>query len=171
MAFDVAIIGGGPGGYTAAAEAAGRGLSTVLFEGGELGGTCLNRGCIPTKALLHEAEAGVTDAQALIGKRDATVTALRTGVEKLMKARKVTVVNGFAQITGPGAIACNGEAFEARDIVVATGSVPSVPPIPGADLPGVYTVFTTQREYPYGGVGAQILGGVNGEGVGNGGLE
>ena len=139
MAFDVAIIGGGPGGYTAAAEAAGRGLSTVLFEGGELGGTCLNRGCIPTKALLHEAEAGVTDAQALIGKRDATVTALRTGVEKLMKARKVTVVNGFAQITGPGAIACNGEAFEARDIVVATGSVPSVPPIPGADLPGVYT--------------------------------
>ena len=139
MAFDVAIIGGGPGGYTAAAEAACRGLSTVLFEGGELGGTCLNRGCIPTKALLHEAEAGVTDAQALIGKRDATVTALRTGVEKLMKARKVTVVNGFAQITGPGAIACNGEAFEARDIVVATGSVPSVPPIPGADLPGVYT--------------------------------
>ena len=139
MAFDVAIIGGGPGGYTAAAEAAGRGLSTVLFEAGKLGGTCLNRGCIPTKALLHEAEAGVTDAQAMIGKRDATVTALRAGVEKLMKARKVTVVNGFAQITGPGAIACNGEAFEARDIVVATGSAPSVPPIPGADLPGVYT--------------------------------
>ena len=139
MAFDVAIIGGGPGGYTAADEAARRGLSTVLFEAGKLGGTCLNRGCIPTKALLHDAEAGVSDPAVLRGRRDAVVDTLRTGIAKLMKTRKVTVVEGFAKVVAPGTISCNGETYEARDIIVATGSVPSVPPIPGADLPGVYT--------------------------------
>lgn len=139
MAFDVAIIGGGPGGYTAADEAARRGLSTVLFEAGKLGGTCLNRGCIPTKAMLHDAEAGVSDPAVLRGRRDAVVDTLRTGIAKLMKTRKVTVVEGFAKVVAPGTISCNGETYEARDIIVATGSVPSVPPIPGADLPGVYT--------------------------------
>ena len=139
MAFDVAIIGGGPGGYTAADEAARRGLSTVLFEAGKLGGTCLNRGCIPTKALLHDTEAGVSDPAALRERRDAVVDTLRTGIAKLMKTRKVTVVEGFAKVVAPDTISCNGETYEARDIIVATGSVPSVPPIPGADLPGVYT--------------------------------
>ncbi len=139
MEFDVAIIGGGPGGYTAADEAARRGLSTVLFEAGKLGGTCLNRGCIPTKAMLHDAEAGISDLSTLRERRDGVVDALRTGIAKLMKTRKVTIVEGFAQIIAPNSISCNGETYEARDIIVATGSIPSIPPIPGADLPGVYT--------------------------------
>lgn len=139
MAFDVAIIGGGPGGYTAADEAARRGFSVVLFEADKLGGTCLNRGCIPTKALLHEAEAGVRDAAALIEHRDSVVDTLRTGVEKLMKSRKVEVVAERAQIVSQGCIECAGELYEAAHIIVATGSQPSIPPIPGADLAGVYT--------------------------------
>lgn len=139
MSYDVAIIGGGPGGYTAADEAAGRGLSVVLFEADVLGGTCLNRGCIPTKALLHEAALGISDPALLRKKRDDTVSALRGGIEKLMKMRKVTVVHGFAQITGSGSVSCNGEAYEAHDIIIATGSIPSIPPLAGADLPGVYT--------------------------------
>lgn len=139
MDFDAAIIGGGPGGYTAADEAAERGLSVVLFEADALGGTCLNRGCIPTKALLHEAACGIRDPAALRAGRDRAVHALRGGIEKLMRMRGVTVVNGFAQITGLGTISCNGEAYRARDIIIATGSIPSMPPIAGADLPGVYT--------------------------------
>lgn len=139
MGFDVAIIGGGPGGCTAADEVAAYGLSVVLFEAGMLGGTCLNRGCIPTKALLHEAALGISDPATLREKRADTVSALRGGIEKLMKVRKVTVVQGFAQITGPGRVSCDGELYEARDIIVASGSIPSIPPIAGADLPGVYT--------------------------------
>lgn len=139
MAYDIAIIGGGPGGYTAADEAARRGMSVVLFEAGLLGGTCLNRGCIPTKALLHETALGVREADALRARRDEVVDTLRSGIAKLMKMRKVEVVEGRAQISGPGTIACNGESYEAASIIVACGSAPAVPPIPGADLPGVYT--------------------------------
>ena len=139
MSYDVAIIGGGPGGYTAADEAAKRGMSVVLFEARQLGGTCLNRGCIPTKALLHESALGVKELDALRAHRDGVVDTLRSGIEKLMKTRKVQVVEGLAQVTAPGTISCNGETFEAEKIIVACGSAPSVPPIPGAELPGVYT--------------------------------
>lgn len=154
MQFDLAIIGGGPGGYTAAEKAAQAGLQVVLFEQEDLGGTCLNRGCMPTKALLHSAEtfAALGKAEALgiqaqgIGydfgamhrRKDAVVTALRQGVEKLMKSNKVTVVQGQACIEAAGLIRCQGEAYEGKDIIIATGSQVSYPPIPGIDLPGVW---------------------------------
>ena len=152
--FDVAVIGGGPGGYTAAEAAAREGLRVVLFEKGELGGTCLNRGCIPTKALLHAAETyraareaselgvraeGVTyDLAAMHARKDAVVASLRDGVERLMRAGKVEVVRARASVAGPGTVCAAGETYEAKDIIIATGSVPAVPPIPGRDLPGVY---------------------------------
>ena len=155
MQFDLAVIGAGPGGYTAAEAAAKEGLSVVLFEKDKLGGTCLNRGCIPTKALLHAAETWVAvntaselgisvegasyDFAAVHARKDAVVDTLRDGIAKLMKAGKVQVVFGEAQIVAPGVVACGEERYEARDVIVATGSVPSVPPIAGHDLPGVYT--------------------------------
>ena len=155
MHYDVAIIGAGPGGYTAAEAAAAEGLSVVLFEKDELGGTCLNRGCVPTKALLHAAETwgavqkseelgihveGASyDFAAMHARKDEVVSGLRDGIAKLMKAGKVEVVSGTAKIVGEGAVECDGVRCEAADIIVATGSIPSVPPIAGRDLPGVYT--------------------------------
>ena len=159
MNFDLAIIGGGPGGYTAADCAVKSGLSVVLFEGAEIGGTCLNRGCIPTKALIHSAEAykemkksdilgieaeNVTyDFKKIHSRKDTVVTTLRQGIEKLMKADKVTVINAFAAVKSYDengvTISANGEIYEAENLIIATGSVPSVPPIKGADSAGVYT--------------------------------
>ena len=138
MTYDIAIVGGGPGGYTAAEEAAARGCSVVLFERDLVGGTCLNRGCIPTKALLHDAAPGAT-FEAIHARKQSVVTQLRGGIEKLLKQRKVTVVRGSATIVSPGVVECDGETYEARDIVVATGSVPATIPVPGIDLPGVYS--------------------------------
>ena len=138
MSYDIAIVGGGPGGYTAAEEAAARGRSVVLFERDLVGGTCLNRGCIPTKALLHDSAPGA-DFSAIHARKQAVVTQLREGIEKLLKQLKVTVVRGVATITAPGVVECDGQTFEAHDIVVATGSVPASIPVLGIDLPGVYT--------------------------------
>ena len=153
--FDLAVIGGGPGGYTAAEAAAKEGLRVVLFEKDKLGGTCLNRGCIPTKVLLHAAETyravggaselGISvegasyDFQAMHARKDAVVGSLRDGIVKLMDAGKICVVEGSARIIWPGTIECGGREYRATDIIVATGSVPSVPPIPGRELEGVYT--------------------------------
>lgn len=154
MKFDIAIIGGGPGGYTAAEKAAKEGLQVVLFEKEDLGGTCLNRGCMPTKALLHSAEVyaslghaqtlgiqtqGITyDFAAMHQRKDVVVDTLRQGVEKLMKANKITVVAGQACIEQAGVISCNGETYEVEDIIIASGSKVAYPPIPGIDLPGVW---------------------------------
>lgn len=155
MSYDLAIIGGGPGGYTAAAAAAKAGLSVVLFEKDQLGGTCLNRGCIPTKALLHAAEAwrSMADAEdlglraehasfdwaAIQNDKTRTVDTLRQGVARLMQAGKVTVVQGTAQVAAEGAVLCGGVRYQATDIVVAAGAAPALPPIPGRALPGVFT--------------------------------
>ena len=155
MKYDVAVIGGGPGGYTAADAAAKAGLSVVLFERSQLGGTCLNRGCIPTKALLHAAETWSEmhhadalglyaddmhyDWQNVVSYRRRVVDALRLGVEQLMRAGKVTVVQGFAHVAGEGAVLCDGTRYEAADIIIAAGASPALPPIPGRNLPGVYT--------------------------------
>lgn len=154
MKYNIAVIGGGPGGYTAAEKAAKCGLSVVLFEKETLGGTCLNRGCIPTKALLHSAELydamlgaeplGVSadniayDFAAMHARKTSVVTTLRSGIEKMMKANKIAVVKGHARIEQPGEISCNGETYEVDDIIIATGSKVAYPPIPGIHDPGVY---------------------------------
>ncbi len=157
--FDIAIIGAGPGGYTAAHEAARRGKSVVLFERNLLGGTCLNRGCIPTKALLHSSKAfaeanggseygiicsGVAlDFSAMHAHKTKIVTDLREGLAKLMKNDKVTFIEGEAQLTSANdascTIVCDGMEYEAHELIIATGSVPKRIPIPGIDLPGVLT--------------------------------
>lgn len=155
--YDLIVIGAGPGGYEAAIEAAKYGLKTALVERRELGGTCLNRGCIPTKTLLHtaelyrevrgaapiglEAEGLRCNMEQLLARKNQVVEQLRGGIASLMKANHVTVIQGSAAIVNPGLvrIAPEGTELEAGHILIATGSTPAVPPIPGADLPGVIT--------------------------------
>ena len=158
-AWDLAVIGGGPGGYEAALEAAGRGLRTVLIEKGELGGTCLNRGCIPTKTLLHTAELfhevdcggpiglAASDIsvsmKGLMARKAEVVEQLRRGVASLMKSHKITVISGRGTLLDKDAVkvetAEGPQILSAAHVLIATGSVPACPPIPGADLPGVFT--------------------------------
>ena len=157
--WDLVVIGGGPGGYGAAIEAAKRGLRTALVEKEALGGTCLNRGCIPTKTLLHTAELfhelgqgeklGFTadgyavSMEALQNRKKEVVEQLKKGVASLMKMNKITVFAGNGSILDQGLVKAEGagesQILHTVHILIATGSVPSCPPIPGADLPGVLT--------------------------------
>ena len=167
MSWDLIVIGGGPGGYTAAIRAAQLGLRTALVERDAVGGTCLNRGCIPTKALIHAAERyeemkecetfglraeGVSfDYSAMCARRDQVVGQLRDGVERLLKGNKVDRITGTACILGPGRIQVGDEVLEGTNILIATGSRPALPPVPGLDLPGVLTsddLLTGERFYP-----------------------
>ncbi len=145
--FDLAVIGGGPGGYVAAIRAAQLGLRVALVEKEQLGGVCLNRGCIPTKALLASAgvfsalgradEFGVkvegveADVPAMFRRKDEVVARLRGGVETLLRKRKVTVYDGVGSIAEPGVIGVEGPdgtaAVECERIILATGSTPLVP--------------------------------------------
>ncbi len=152
--YDVAVIGGGPGGYICAIRCAQLGKKTVLVEKRDLGGTCLNRGCIPTKALLHTAEIyeeiqqhgdalGIKfknlaiDFVATAKRKNEIVGKLRSGVSALVKGRKVTLVQAEASFTGKNSFVAGGEEFRAKSIVIATGSEPAGIPVPGADKPGV----------------------------------
>ena len=152
--YDLIVVGGGPGGYEAALHAAKLGLHTALVEKEFVGGTCLNRGCIPTKALLHassvyeEAKNGaalgvnaepVIDLDAVYAYKQQVVEKLRSGVEGLLKGAKVTVFPGDGTLTAEHTVTVAGEAHTAEHILLATGSVPARPPIPGLDLKGVYT--------------------------------
>ena len=159
MKYQLPVIGGGPGGCTAAEFAAKKGLSVILFEADKIGGTCLNRGCIPTKALIHsagmfkelknseylgiEAENISYSFEKMHERKDAVVSALRSGIEKTLKSAKVTVVNAFAAVTeytdSGVVIRAADELYEAEKLIIATGSVPAVPPIPGYDCEGVFT--------------------------------
>ena len=152
--FDAIVVGGGPGGYECAIRLSQNGLKTALVEEGDLGGTCLNRGCIPTKTLLHSSELyhqaknaapfGVKigevslDYAAIIARKDAVVKQLTTGVGFLEKSHGVTVFKARATMTAPHAMSLStGETLEADKIVLATGSLPARIPIKGIDLPGV----------------------------------
>lgn len=156
--FDLIVIGGGPAGYSAAMTASKLGLSTLLAEGGSsLGGTCLNRGCIPTKALLHssglirqlnsasgfgvEASASI-NLEKLFSYRDETVDALVSGLEQSVKASGVEVVKGMASVVGFDGIVeveVGGVVYKAKDILLATGTKPALPPIEGIDSDVVIT--------------------------------
>lgn len=166
--YDLTVIGAGPGGYEAALEAAKLGLRTALIEKDSLGGTCLNRGCIPTKTLLHSAKLyeevrdaaqfGISidhvqaDLCGIQEHKQATITTLQKGIAALLKAAKVTVYQGLGTVIDTGA--SHAEAIKevqitsddvdsvtikTRQILLASGSVPSIPPIPGHDLPGIMT--------------------------------
>lgn len=155
MKYDLAIIGGGPGGYSAAFKAAEEGLNVVMFEKDKLGGTCLNRGCVPTKALLHSAELystlknsekyGISASEvsyqmsAIVQRKNEIVEKLRNDLQKAVKANKVTLVEGCGQLAGEHRVICNGEEYEADNIIIATGSKVAIPPIPGIDSSKVIT--------------------------------
>ena len=163
--YDLAIIGGGPGGYVAAERAGSAGLSVVLFEKRELGGVCLNEGCIPTKTLLYSAkvfdysrhadkygvnvEGSSVDFGAIFKRKQKVVKKLVGGVKVQMRDAQVEVVKDEAVIQGRGAegfVIASGEAtYEARNILVCTGSEAAVPPIPGL-REGLGDVVVTNRE-------------------------
>ena len=149
--FDLLIIGGGPGGYNAAERAGNAGLKTVLFETRALGGVCLNEGCIPTKTLLYSAKIfdyaahakdyGVAfgsasiDHAAVVDRKNRVVKTLVSGVAAKLKRAKVTVVPERAEITGKTpdgfTVRAGGAEYLGRQLLIAAGSVPSLPPIPG----------------------------------------
>lgn len=144
--FDLGIIGGGPAGYTAAFQARSKGLSVVLFEKDKVGGVCLNRGCIPTKAVLHSAELyeemksatelGITaenlsfDYSKVVERKDKIVEKLRKSLELSLKNSGVVVVNAEAKIpshtmkNGENQVFANEEIYECKKIITATGSKP-----------------------------------------------
>lgn len=135
------IIGGGPGGYETAVEAAKRGLEVTLITEGPLGGTCLNEGCIPTKTFCHYAElieqnnkAGLDckpSFAAAAQRKQAVIEQLRGGIDMLLK--NVQVVHGKAQFKDSKTVVCEGQEYTADKIIIATGSVSASLPIPGAD--------------------------------------
>lgn len=143
----VLVIGGGPGGYVAAIRAAQLGAKVTLAERAEIGGTCLNRGCMPTKALLHSSkvyELATNSADIGIIGRDVAVDwprvqatrqsvsdKLTGGVRALMRANKVTVVEGEAKFTGPKTVKVGDKTLNPDKIIIAVGSKPVMPPIPG----------------------------------------
>ncbi len=162
--FDVAIIGGGPGGYVAAERAGAAGLKVVLFERKSLGGVCLNEGCIPTKTLLYGAKVynyavngdhyGVYTEnptfkyEEFVNRKDKVVKKLVGGIKAAMKGYKVEVINAEAMIKGRSSegitIAAGDQEYIARNLLICTGSEAAVPPFPGLKEAG--DVIVTNRE-------------------------
>ena len=163
MKYNVAIIGGGPAGYTAAEKAAANGLSTLLFEKNALGGVCLNEGCVPTKTLLYSAKVYDTIKQAakyavsaenpafdfpkIIARKNKVVKKLTAGIRMKMKENGVEVVNGEVEIKGRAedgtiTLACGETIYEAAHLLLCTGSETVIPPIPGL----AETPYWTSRE-------------------------
>lgn len=135
---DLIIIGSGPGGYQAAAYAARQGLQVVIAEEGFAGGTCLNCGCIPTKALIHDAgkatgepAEGATLLQAAIQRKDRLIATMRSGVEALLHQPGITWVQGHASFINANTVKVGEAAFTAKDVIIATGSHAKMPPVKG----------------------------------------
>ncbi|CUH87065.1 Dihydrolipoyl dehydrogenase 3 [Phaeobacter sp. CECT 5382] len=156
--FDLVVIGGGPGGYVAAIRAAQLGLKVACVEGcGSLGGTCLNVGCIPSKALLtssgkfselfHLAAHGVSvegaklDVPAMMARKDKVVSDLTKGIAFLFKKNGVELIEGWASIPAPGLVQVGDATIEAKNILIATGSEPT--PLPGVEIDEVDVLTST----------------------------
>lgn len=146
--FDIIIIGGGPGGYKTATYAASKGLTVLVVEKAELGGTCLNCGCIPTKTYARNAEIIQTLKEADVygldelsfsfnfktayERKNNVIDALRNGISTLLSAPGITVVKGEAVLKSASSVSVNGEEYSAKNIIIATGSESKTLPI--ADL-------------------------------------
>lgn len=155
MKYQVAIIGGGPAGYTAAEAAGKAGLSVVLFEKKSLGGVCLNEGCIPTKTLLysaktydsarHAAKYAVNvpeasfDLPKIIARKQKVVRKLVLGVKGKLTAHGVVIVSGEATVVDKNRIQCGGETYECENLLLCTGSETFIPPIPGVEAVPYWT--------------------------------
>ena len=155
MKYQVAIIGGGPAGYTAAEVAGKAGLSVVLFEKQSLGGVCLNEGCIPTKTLLYSAKTydGARhaskyavnvpevsfDLPKIIARKQKVVRKLVLGVKGKLTAHGVNIVTGAATIIDKNHVQCGEETYECENLLLCTGSETFVPPIPGVDTVPYWT--------------------------------
>jgi len=156
--FDLVILGGGSGGYAAALRASQLGLSVALIEKDKLGGTCLHRGCIPTKALLHAGEVADTarDASAFGVKaefqsmdmagvnsyKDGVISKLHKGLQGLVKSRNVTYVEGQGKLISPNTVEVNGAPYTGKNIILATGSYPKT--LPGLEINGS-TIITSDQ--------------------------
>lgn len=154
MEYDLIIVGAGPGGYVAAERAGEKGLKVLLVEKADLGGVCLNCGCIPSKTLLNSAKVyhyathgepygvradNVTlDWDAMMQRKQTVISTLRKGIAGLMKKVKVDVVTGAATLVSNHEIAVGDQCFKGKNLMIATGSSPALPPIPGLDQEGVY---------------------------------
>ena len=139
MKTDLLIIGSGPGGYRAAGYAARNGLSVVVAERDQAGGTCLNAGCIPTKCLAHDASAAPSDFASAMQRKALVTQQLRTGVEQLLSAPGITLVRGQAAFTDEHTVTIGDTTVEADNIIIATGSESRMPSITGIDNPRVIT--------------------------------
>lgn len=151
--YDLIVVGSGPGGMEAAMRAGERGKKVLLCEAGDLGGVCLNCGCIPTKTLLKSAHvyAAARDAAEFgvhagavefsfaeaAARKDAVVKQLRSGVEASLRRAKVEIVSARARLLGDGKVMAGGQEYAAENILLACGGRPAVPPIPGIGGPAV----------------------------------
>ena len=156
--FDVVILGGGSGGYACALRSSQLGLSVALIEENKLGGTCLHRGCIPTKALLHAGEVadssrhssdfGVNtqfigiDMLAVNAYKDGVVSKLHKGLQGLVKSRNVTYIEGHGRLVSKNEVEVNGVKYTGKNIVLATGSYPKT--LPGLDIDGTQIITSEQ---------------------------
>jgi dihydrolipoamide dehydrogenase len=155
---DLVILGGGSGGYAAALRAAELGMSVVLIEKDKVGGTCLHRGCIPTKALLHSGEiadqaregeqfgvktslAGI-DMDGVNAYKDGVIGRLYKGLQGLIKSRGITYVQGEGRLVSPTAVSVNGQTHEGRHVLLATGSYSRT--LPGIEIDGVRVMDSEQ---------------------------
>ena len=156
--FDLVVLGGGSGGYACALRAAQLGLNVVLIEKDKLGGTCLHRGCIPTKALLHageiadgarhasefgvKAEFHSMDMVAVNAYKDGVISKLHKGLQGLVKSRNITYVEGSGKLVSRDTVEVNGQKYTGKNVVLATGSYAKS--LPGLDVDGT-TIVTSDH--------------------------
>jgi dihydrolipoamide dehydrogenase len=157
-AFDIIILGGGSGGYACALRAAELGLDVALVEKDKLGGTCLHRGCIPTKALLHAGEIadaardadqfGIkasldgVDMSGVNSYKDGVVSRLYKGLQGLVKSRGITVLEGAGRLVGPRTVEVGGQRYDGRHVVLASGSYSKT--LPGLEIDGKHVLTSDQ---------------------------
>jgi len=149
MKYDLVVLGGGPAGYAGAIRAAKLGMTVALVEKDNVGGTCLNRGCIPTKALLHSANifydsqgfesVGINidsisyDEEKIYAHKNEIVETLRSGILALIKAGNIAYYNGFGKLVSKNQVEVNGEVLDTDKILISTGSSPAAIKIPGIE--------------------------------------